>query len=63
MRNRDLPPFLRRCTPSQRGTALHRFEYLQDLLKQAQEPDKQLFIKMYYREQGLKLIYDESQNL
>ena len=59
MKNKDLPPHLRRCSPSQKGTLLDRFEYLQDTMKQIPENHKQTFIKMYYREQGLRLINHE----
>lgn len=60
MNYRNLPPHLRKIKPPFTSMEQKRFEYLHDLILQAQEPDKQLFIRMYYHEMGLTLLGRES---
>lgn len=60
MNYRNLPPHLRKLKPPLTSMEQKRFEYLHDLILQAQERDKQLFIRMYYHEMGLTLLGRES---
>lgn len=53
---KNLPPHLRKLDPPLTSMERKRYEFLHNLIQQAQEPDKQLYIRMYYSEMGLILL-------